>query len=205
MAMSDNINGVIRKVPSWPIYPLAALLPAWLLFAGLTGSLGVDPVKAMEHQMGEWGLQALIASLAITPIRRFLGVNLIKYRRALGLVSFFYIVAHLLVWLVLDVQIMSQIIADILKRPYITIGMAAFALPIPLAVTSNNISIRKLGANWRKLHKLVYPAALLGVLHYIMLVKGWPIEPFVYLAVLVALLSLRLIPGQKRKLRAARA
>ncbi len=141
--------------------------------------------------MGELGLKVLIATLAITPLRKFAGLNLIKFRRALGLIGFAYIFLHLLVWLVLDVQIVSQIIKDILKRPYITIGMAGFVMMLPLAVTSNNWSIRKLGSKWRGLHKLFYPAILLGAVHFVMLVKGWQVEPLVYLAIVVALLATR--------------
>jgi sulfoxide reductase heme-binding subunit YedZ len=171
---------------------VGAVPPVWLFIAGLTGGLGVAPVKAMEHQMGEWALWLLIAGLCITPLRRFAGINLLRFRRAIGLLAFFYIVGHLLVWLVLDVQILSQIWRDILKRPYITIGMAAFVLLIPLAVTSNNFSIRKMGARWRQLHKLVYLAAVLGAVHFVMLVKGFQYEPLIYLGVVLALLALRL-------------
>ena len=128
----------------------------------------------------------------MTPLRKYLGVNLLKFRRAIGLLAFFYIVGHLLVWLVLDVQIMSQIIADIVKRPYITVGFTAFLMLIPLAVTSNTWSIRKLGPGWRKLHQFVYAAAILGALHFIMLVKGFQLEPYIYMAAILALLALRL-------------
>lgn len=190
--LADPINKATRKVPAWPLYIVGALPPAWLIFQGFTGGLGVDPVKEMEHQMGEWGLWLLIAGLAITPLQRFAGVRLIKYRRAVGLLAFFYIMVHLLIWLVLDVQIMSQILADIVKRPYITIGMGAFALMIPLALTSNNWSVRKLGPKWRQLHKLVYLIVPLGALHFILLVKGFQIEPYIYMAAILALLALRL-------------
>lgn len=191
MAFAQTVNGALRKVPTWPLYIGAALFPAWLFYQGVSGALGVDPVKAMEHEMGELGLKVLILSLIVTPLRRFTGVSLLKFRRALGLIGFFYIFCHLLVWLVLDVQIPAQIWADILKRPYITIGMAGFLLLIPLAITSNTASIRKLGAGWRKLHKLAYPAILLGGVHYLMLVKGWQIEPMIYLAVIAGLLAAR--------------
>ncbi|MGC0223879.1 protein-methionine-sulfoxide reductase heme-binding subunit MsrQ [Pseudooceanicola nitratireducens] len=186
------INQGARRVPTWVLYIVGAVPPVWLFIAGLTGGLGVDPVKAMEHQMGEWALWLLIAGLCITPLRRFAGINLLRFRRAIGLLAFFYIVGHLLVWLVLDVQILSQIWRDILKRPYITIGMGAFVLLIPLAVTSNNFSIRKMGARWRQLHKLVYLAAVLGAVHFVMLVKGFQYEPLIYLGVVLALLALRL-------------
>ncbi|OWU85575.1 sulfite oxidase [Oceanicola sp. 22II-s10i] len=195
--IADRINAATRNVPAWPLYIIGALPPAWLIWSGFTGRLGVDPVKVMEHQMGEWGLWLLIAGLTITPLQRFAGVRLVKYRRAIGLLAFFYIVLHLLIWLVLDVQIVSQIIADIYKRPYITIGMAAFVLMIPLALTSNNWSIRKLGPKWRQLHKLVYLVVPLGGIHFLMLVKGFQIEPLVYLAVIVGLLALRLVPRRR--------
>lgn len=193
------INQGLRKLPAWPLYIVGALPPVWLFIAGLTGNLGVDPVKAMEHQMGEWSLWLIIAGLCVTPLRRFAGINLLKFRRAIGLLAFFYILGHLLVWLILDVQIMSQIIADIIKRPYVTVGMGAFVLLIPLAITSNNWSIRKLGPRWRKLHKLVYLAAILGGIHYIMLVKGFQIEPLIYTGVILGLLALRLKGRAKAK------
>ena len=193
------INQTARKIPAWPLYIIGAVPPVWLFIAGLTGGLGVDPVKVMEHQMGEWSLWLLIAGLCITPLRRFAGINLLKFRRAIGLLAFFYILGHFLVWLVLDVQIMSQIIADIVKRPYVTVGFAAFVMLIPLAVTSNNWSIRKLGPGWRKLHQLVYAAVALGALHFIMLVKGFQIEPYIYMAVILGLLALRLPVFQKRR------
>ena len=138
----------------------------------------------MEKELGLLALQLLIAGLAITPARRYLRLNLIKFRRALGLLAFIYVSLHLLVWLVLDVGILSQIWADILKRPYITIGMAGFACLVPLAATSNNFSIRKLGATWRKLHRLTYLAAILAGVHFIWLVKGFQIEPLLYMAVI---------------------
>jgi len=189
--MVDQINKLLRKIPTWVLYVLAPLPAMYLTYLTFTGGLGVDPIKALEHQLGEWGLQVLVFVLAITPMRKLLGLNLIKFRRALGLIGFFYIVLHLLVWLLLDVQIVSQILNDIAKRPYITVGMAALVLMLPLAITSNNLSIRKLGRKWRKLHLLMYPALILGAVHYVMLVKGWQLEPLIYLAVIVALLLMR--------------
>lgn len=190
--LATPVNRALRRVPAWPIYIVAPIYPALLLYWGLTGQLGVDPTKVMEHRMGEVGLQVLIAVLAVTPLRKLTGISLIKYRRALGLVAFFYIALHLLVWLVLDVQLWHLIWADIVKRPYITIGMLGFVLMIPLALTSNNWSIRKLGRNWRRLHKLTYAVVLLGGVHYLMVVKGWPPEPIIYMAAILALLALRL-------------
>ena len=197
--VANAINSGARKVPAWVLYLLAPIPAAWWFYQGLTGGLGPEPIKALEHLYGELALQLLIAGLAITPLRTFAGVNLIKFRRAVGVVAFFYVFAHLLVWLVLDIGILSQIWADIVKRPYITIGMFGFALLVPLAITSNNLSVRRLGPlRWRRLHKLVYIAVLLGGVHFLMVVKGWQIEPMVYLAVIVLLLLSRLLPSRKR-------
>ena len=194
----DRLNRWLRPVPAWPLYILGALYPAWLLYQGLTGGLGVDPVKAMEHALGKAGLQLLLVTLLVSPLRRFVGLNLLRFRRALGLLTFFYIGLHLLVWLALDVQILSQVWADIVKRPYVTIGMAGFVLMLPLAVTSNNWSVRRLGRRWGMLHKLTYVAVLLGAVHYVMLVKGFQLEPLFYLMATVAVLVLRRIPRARR-------
>lgn len=193
MTPVQRINVLLGRVPGWWLYLLAPFLPAYYLWLGTTGGLGVEPIKALEQILGERALQLLILTLAITPLRQWTGISLMKQRRALGVITFFYVVCHLLVWLVLDVGILSEIWADIVKRPYITVGMAAFALLIPLAVTSNNLSVRKLGPKrWRKIHKLTYAAALLGALHFVMLAKGFQIEPLVYLGIVLALLAARL-------------
>ena len=190
--MIDRLNTIARRVPTWVVYIVGLLPIPWLLFQAQTGGLGAEPIKALEKELGLLALQLLIAGLVITPARRYLRLNLIKFHRALGLLAFIYVSLHLLVWLVLDVGILSQIWADILKRPYITIGMAGFACLVPLAATSNNFSIRKLGATWRKLHRLTYLAAILAGVHFIWLVKGFQIEPLLYMAAILALLLLRL-------------
>ena len=190
--IKDTINGTARKVPAWLVYLLGILPAAWFLYEGLTGGSGADPIKALEHELGEFALKLLILGLCITPLRKHLGVNLLKFRRAIGVMTFVYVVLHLLVWLVLDVQIVSQIWADILKRPYITVGMVGFALMFPLALTSNNFSVRKLGARWRKLHKLTYGIAFLGALHFVMVAKGIQLEPLLYMAVVLGLIVLRI-------------
>jgi len=193
MTLSQHINGALRKQPVWLLYAVAIAPPLWLFYQGVTGGLGVDPVKGLELGIGKLGLQVLVASLAITPLRKFTGVSLIKFRRAISLIGFTYIFLHLLVWLVLDVQIVSQIWADILKRPYITIGMSAFALMIPLAVTSNNWSLRKLGPlRWRRLHKLTYLVLILGGIHYTLISKVWQPQALAYLAFILILLATRL-------------
>lgn len=190
--MKDRLNSALRRIPVWLVYIVGALPAPYLLYLAMTGGLGVEPIKELEHELGELALQLLILGLAVTPLRRFVGLNLMKFRRAIGVLSFVYVFLHLLVWLVLDVQIPSQIWADIVKRPHITVGMVGFVMLLPLAVTSNNWSLRKLGVAWRKLHRLVYPAVLLGGVHYMMLVKGLQLEPILYLMVIVGLLATRL-------------
>jgi sulfoxide reductase heme-binding subunit YedZ len=188
----DALNIALRRVPPWTLYILAPLPVAWIYYLGLTGGLGVDPAKRIEHQLGLWALWLLIAGLAVTPLRRWVGLNLLRFRRAIGVVTFFYLLAHLLTWLVLDVQF-QNVWADIVKRWYITVGMVAFVMMLPLAVTSNDYSLRRLGTRaWRRLHWLVYPAALLGALHFVLLVKGVQWEPILYALVIIGLLISRI-------------
>lgn len=197
----DRVNQLARKVPTWAVYIVYLLPVPFLLYQGMTGGLGREPIKALEHELGEIALQLLIIGLCISPLRRFFGVNLIRFRRTFGVLAFTYVVLHFCVWAVLDVQSFSRVWADIVKRPYITIGMAALVLMIPLAVTSNNRSVRALGAAWRKLHVLTYPVAILAAVHFIWLSKGFQLEPLVYLAVILGLLSLR-VPSLLRKVAA---
>ena len=192
MTLVDRINAGLRRVPTWPFYVIGALPPFWYLYLGFTGGLGAEPISALEHKLGLLGLQFLLLGLAVTPLRRFAGINLLKFRRAIGLLAFYYICMHLLTWLVLDIRDPARIWADIVKRPYITVGMVGFVLLVPLAATSNNASVRRLRARWRQLHWLVYPAVILGAVHFVMLRKGWQGEPLAYLAIAAILLALRL-------------
>ncbi len=193
-------------LPRWVLYPVGLIPAVDLFWRAVTNTLGPDPLKALENGLGEWALRFLLLGLAITPLMRFGRINLVKYRRAIGLTAFFYVVFHLTVYLVLDQQLDWWAIGnDIVKRPYITVGMAAFLMLVPLAVTSNSLSIRKLGAAaWRKLHRLVYPAVLFGAVHYILLVKSWPPEPLVYLAIAIALLAVRVVRKPGRRMQVAR-
>lgn len=188
-----RVNGLARRVPNWAPYILClAPLPVGF-WQGLTGRLGPEPIRALEHLYGWYGLAFLAAVLAVTPLRRITGISLILWRRTLGLVAFIYVAAHLAVWLVLDVQDPARIWADILKRPYITVGMAAFVLMLPLALTSTNAAIRRMGPmRWRALHRLTYAVGILGALHFVMLRKGVQIEPLLWLAAILGLLALRL-------------
>lgn len=200
MMIAQDINGRLRKVPAWPLYPLGLLPLAWMTYEAFTGGLGVDPVKQLEHEVGLWALKFIVAGLCVTPIRKFTKVSLIKFRRQIGLVAFFYVVLHFLVWLFLDLQLRWGEIGDaILKRPFITIGMVAFAMMIPLAVTSNTLSVRLLGAaSWGRLHKLTYAVAALGAVHYLLVVKSWPFQPMAYLATVGVLLGLRAVWARQR-------
>lgn len=191
MSIVDRINKTARRIPTWVVYLLYILPAPYFFYLALTGGLGPNPVKALEQEYGGIALQLLIIGLCITPMRRFFGINLIKFRRTLGVLAFTYVTFHLLVWAVLDVQTADRVIADIIKRPYVTIGMAGFVVLVPLAMTSNNWSLRKLGPKWRQLHKLTYVAVILGGVHYIWLVKGIQLEPLIYMAVILGLLAVR--------------
>lgn len=199
MSAAQAVNGALRRVPVWPVYAIGSLPPVWLFWLGLTGGLGVEPIEALEHRLGELALQLLIAALAVTPLRRFTGISLLRFRRAIGLIAFYHVVWHLAVWLFLDVQVASEVWADIVERPYITIGMAGFVLLIPLAATSNDRAVRRLGPKlWRRIHWLAYPATLLGAVHFVMLAKTWQVEPLAYLGAVIVLLALRL-PAPRRR------
>ncbi|OWY02448.1 sulfoxide reductase heme-binding subunit YedZ [Thioclava sp. F42-5] len=190
--LSAPINTALRRVPSWLVY-LAGLIPlAWVVWLTLTGGIGVDPVKGIEHRLGKIALWFLIGGLAITPARRFLGLNLIKYRRAIGLLAFFYVALHLIAWAVLDMGMLwGQAARDLIKRPYLFFGISAFVLLIPLAITSNNASVRKLGKTWRRIHMLVYPAVALGVIHYLWQMKVISNEGWLWLGVFAVLMAVR--------------
>ena len=200
----SHLNGLARRLPTWPVYVLTFAVIGWYFIRALNGHYLPDPVRVLEHEYGRLSLQLLIATLAVTPLLRFTRLNLLRFRRALGLASFFFALAHLLVWVVLDMQMWRLIVEEIVKRPYITLGMAAFVLMIPLTATSNNASIRLLKARWRALHRLVYPLALLAAVHFVLIRKGFQIEPLIYLGLIGGLLLLRLkLPTARRARRPA--
>ncbi len=206
-----TISDAIGRVPRWLVYAVGFIPALWTFGLGLADRLGADPLKTLERELGEWALLFLIAGLAVTPLRQLAGINILRYRRAIGLLAFYYAALHLLTYMVLDQGLdWAAIWADIVKRPYITIGMASFILLVPLALTSNNASIRRLGGQaWARLHKLVYLAAAGGALHYVLLVKSWPLEPLVYAAIVAALLVYRAWrafgtrPAERARVRAA--
>lgn len=194
MGLAGRINDVLRRVPPWAVYLALSLPLASVIGQAASGGLGPDPVRTLERSLGETGLQLLVAGLLVTPVRRLLGVNLIRHRRAIGVMAFVYIGLHLTVWVSLDLAFRwAEIGADLVKRPYIIAGMIGFLAMVPLAVTSNNAAVRWLGASrWTRLHRLTYVAAVAGAVHYLMLVKAWPWEPILYAAAVAALLALRL-------------
>lgn len=173
-----------------------ALVPmAWLLSQALNNQLGADPIAALTHGTGEWALRLLLLSLAMTPLRLLIKQSWpIKFRRLIGLYAFFYASLHFAVYLFLDLgsAYWSQIGADILKRPFITIGFAGWLLLVPLAITSNQWMMRKLKKNWLTLHKLVYPIGILAVLHFYWLVKSDYREPLLYAGILLILFGIRM-------------
>lgn len=180
-----------------PLLFVACLLPLALLLPGLLAGDYANPVEELTHLTGDWTLRLLLITLAMTPLRRVIGQAWpIKLRRMLGLFTFFYASIHFLTWAGLDQTFNWQfIVADIAKRPYVTVGFLGWLILLPLALTSNRWSIRKLGKNWSRLHKLVYAIVPLGVLHYLWLVKADWLEPMLYGLMGAALLSVRLPKG----------
>lgn len=188
-----------------PIVHILCLLPLLHLMAGSAGvagvSLGADPIAKLLHELGEWGLRFLVITLAITPLRFMFGQPwLVSFRRMLGLYGFAYILMHFIVWLVVDQGLYwPGILKDIGKRPFITIGFAALLLLIPLAVTSTNKMMRRLGRRWQKLHRLIYVIVPLGVWHFYWLVKKDVTEPLIYAAIVAFLLGYRYWRARQRK------
>jgi methionine sulfoxide reductase heme-binding subunit len=192
--LAQFLNGWLRRLPTWPVY-VAGIVPAMVYFYwAVSNQLGADPLQVLERQLGKWALQLLILTLLVTPLRKWTGISFLKFRRAFGLLAFCYVCLHLLTWVVLDKQFYwSEILSDLYKRPYIIIGMTAFLALIPLAITSNNRSIRALGAaRWKNLHRLSYVAIILGAVHYLLLVKAWPPEPILYVAGAILLVLIRI-------------
>ena len=187
-----------------PLVFVAGVAPlAWMICGALQlfgASLGADPVKKLEHECGKTALNFLLLTLSVTPVRELTSLpQLLRLRRMLGLFVFFYAVVHFTVYLVLDLELNFRLLgADIVKRPYITIGFSALLLLLPLALTSTNGMMRRLGRRWQSLHRLIYLIAILGVWHYWWQVKKDIREPLLYALILAALLGWRLWRRQRR-------
>jgi sulfoxide reductase heme-binding subunit YedZ len=199
------MRAVWRNPKVW-VFVVCLLPLVRLIGLGFTGGLGANPIEFITRSTGTWTLVGLMLTLSVTPLRRLTGrAGLIRYRRMLGLFSFFYVCLHFVTYIWLDQFFDPAAIAkDIIKRPFITVGFTAFLLLIPLAATSTHTMIRRLGRRWQQLHRLVYAIAFLGVVHYWWLVKKDLTEPMIYGGVLVALLAMRL-PWGVAMLQAARS
>jgi sulfoxide reductase heme-binding subunit YedZ len=207
----NELNFRAVKEPKWfpAVLVVLSCVPA-VLAVGAMGSdiiahtrhFGSNPVKEGEHFLGEWTLRFIIATLAVTPLRQATGWNwLAKHRRTLGLFAFGYLMLHWLTYALLDVQLdWGDLTKDLMKRPYIMIGMAALLLMIPLVLTSTRGSIRRLGGRrWNRLHALIYPIAVLGVIHFWMGVKKDIADPLMYAACVAVLLSWRVVKWWLRR------
>ena len=203
MAAATNRQWSTRIKWAKPIlFVLLGIPAASLVFNILTGNISADPIDDLTHVTGEWGLRLLILTLAITPLRNLTGINqLIMLRRMLGVYAFFYVLLHFLTWFVIDNYFdFQRIIEDIIERYYILLGFLAFVLMIPLAATSTNKMVRWLGSKrWIKLHKLVYPLSILGVVHFYLQIKADITEPVIYGTILAILLIYRIWKNKQNK------
>lgn len=200
-AAVDTINRALRKVPVWLLYVFGPLPALWLFALGVADRLGPEPVEVLLHRYGLWGFQFLLASLAITPLRRFAGLNLLRFRRALGLLAFLHVLLHLAVWLLLDVQLDgAEIRKGLTERPFIMLGMAGFAILLPLALTSTDAALRRLGAaRWAALHRLAYLAVILAAVHFLLATKTWQAAPILHAVAVAILLGARLFRPTGRR------
>lgn len=189
-------SNLIRRVIKPALFVVCALPLLSLIVAafGIGGaSLGANPVEKIQDTLGQWGLRFLVITLAVTPVKDWFNMPwLVQLRRMLGLYAFCYVLLHFLTWLILDQGLYwSGIVEDIGERPFITIGFTALLLLVPLAVTSTNKMMRRLGRRWKKLHRLIYLICLLAVWHYYWQVKSDTTEPLIYLAIVLVLLGWR--------------
>jgi len=204
-----NADTVTRRIAKPLVFGLGLLPLAWVA-AGLLqwpgADLGANPVEKVQDTLGIWGLRFLLLTLAVTPLREILGwPRLLAFRRMLGLFAFAFIALHFLWYLLVDQAFdWRQLLVDIAKRPYVTVGFGALLLLAPLAWTSTNRAMRRMGRRWQRLHRLVYPAAVLGCVHFWWQVKADVREPLVYAAIAAALLGWRLHRHWRRRAMAAR-
>ena len=197
MVLNSATLPLPRNAVGWikPTLFTAALLPLlWFIVAALGDALGANPIEAIVRGLGDWALRLLLLTLAVTPLRRLSGWGWIgQLRRMLGLYAFFYAMLHVLAYVVLDQFFdWTALGHDILERPFITVGMVAFLILLALAVTSAKRLVKRLGGTrWKRLHSLIYPAAIAAVLHYAMMVKADLRNPLIYTALLALLLGCR--------------
>jgi sulfoxide reductase heme-binding subunit YedZ len=193
------LRGILKAKYSKSILFVLCLVPlASLIWRGFYGDLGANPIETITRSTGDWTLRFLLITLAVSPLRQWFGLSgLVRFRRMFGLYVFFYACCHFSIWFIFDHAFdFADMIEDIVKRPYITVGFSALMLLIPLAATSNNAMVKRLGRRWKKLHQLTYLIVLLGVLHFLWLVKADYLEPGIY-ALIAAVLLLQRINFKK--------
>ncbi len=205
MAVTTNQASAARKF-SWrslikPVVFIACLAPlAAGILAVATNNLGPNPIESLLHLAGEWGLRFLLITLAVTPLQvTFKWLWVAKLRRMLGLFAFFYACLHLIIWVVLDQGMdLSSAFSDIIEKKYITIGIISLLAMLPMALTSNRWSVRKLGKRWKPLHRVIYPVSVLAVVHFLWQVRANDVaEPALYLGFLLVLLLWRFVRQMK--------
>ncbi len=195
-----SLAAALKSAYAKPLVHLLCLVPfSLLLWAAFNDLLGANPVEKLTHETGDWTLRLLLVTLSLSPLRQWTGqASFIRFRRMLGLYTFFYGCCHFSIWFIADHSLdPGGMIEDIIKRPYITLGFSALLLMLPLAITSNQAMIRRLGKNWKTLHQLVYLVILLGVLHFVWLTRADYLEPTIYAIIAMILLAHRLGPVKR--------
>ena len=187
-------SALFRSLPISLLYCILMIPIPLYFYWGVVNQLGPDPLRFLEHKYGELGLLFLLITLSISPLLRYAKINLMKFRRCFGLVAFYYIVSHICVYFFLDIGLsMDLLLSDLQKRYYIIAGFFAFITLIPLALTSNNFSLRKLNIRtWNRIHSFVYVAIILSIFHFILMSKTWTGELYFYTLVTVIILALKL-------------
>ncbi len=192
---SSTLRDLVRRALKPVVFILCLLPLVWLIAQGLTGGLGANPIEALIRGLGDWALRFLLIALAVTPVRIITGwLGIARLRRMLGLFAFFYVMLHVLSYVGLDQLFnLARLWDDVVKRIYITFGMAAFLMLIPLAITSTDKMVKRLGGTtWRRLHRAVYVAAIAATIHYFLMIKAGYTEPMIYAAILAVLFAVRL-------------
>ncbi len=193
------LKGILKAKYTKSILFVLCLVPlASLIWRGFYGDLGANPIETITRSTGDWTLRFLLITLSVSPLRQWFGLSaLLRFRRMLGLYVFFYACCHFSIWFIFDHALdFTDMIEDIVERPYITVGFSALVLLTPLAATSNNAMLKKLGRRWKTLHQLSYLIVMLGVLHFLWLVKADYLEPGIY-ALIAAVLLLQRINFKK--------
>lgn len=191
------LSSTLKSVWAKPVAHLLCLIPfGLLLWAWFSDGLGANPVEKLTHETGQWTLRLLMLTLSLTPLRQWSGIAAwLRFRRLIGLYAYFYGCCHFAIWFIADHSLdISDMFEDIVKRPYITLGFSAFLLLLPLALTSNQAMLRRLGRNWKRLHQLVYAILVLALLHFLWQVKADYLEATIYAIIGVILLMHRVGP-----------